>query len=385
MFWGVGVEDTGGTELLSVAPSILAMTKHSPLFESLEESMYASLVAVEFHLPRAVVGNEEVARLAPNWTSQKIFEKTGIFERHVAADDECSSDLAFHAAEKLFASGACSRDEIDFVLLCTQSPDYLLPTTACLLQDRLKLRTGIGALDFNLGCSGYIYGLGLAQGLIETGQAGNVLLLTGETYSKFLRKEDVGVRSIFGDAGSATLIRGTESEVPLIGPYVYGTDGQGAANLILKRHSLRLACGSPKSDSTGTTASANDDLSMNGPEIFSFALDAVPRAVNELLKRAQLHRDEIDLFVFHQANEFILNRLQAKLQIPTERFFVALRDFGNTVSSTIPIALHTALAEGRLKSGMRIMLVGFGVGYSWGATLVRYAPGGLQSDISTDA
>ena len=282
----------------------------------------------------------------------------------MAGADECSSDLAFHAAEKLFASGTCSREEIDFLLFCTQSPDYLLPTTACLLQDRLQLRTGIGALDFNLGCSGYIYGLGLAQGLIETGQAQNVLLLTGETYSKFLSPDDVSVRSLFGDAGSATLIRGMESDHPLIGPYVYGTDGKGGEHLILKRNSLREPA----------AAGMDPTLTMNGPEIFSFALESVPLAVEELLQRAHLHRDDIDLFVFHQANEFMLKRVQTKLQIPPERFVIALRDFGKTVSSTIPIALHEILADGRLKAGMRIMLVGFGVGYSWGATLIRYTP-----------
>lgn len=352
--------------------------------------MYASIVAVEYHLPDLVIGNEEVAALAPNWTADKILQKTGIAERHVAGTDEFSSDLAFHAAEKLFATGVCSRDEIDFVLFCTQSPDYLLPTSACLLQDRLKLRTGIGALDFNLGCSGYIYGLGLAQGLIETGQAKSVLLLTGETYSKFLRSGDVGVRSLFGDAGSATLIRGVESESPFIGPYVYGTDGKGAENLILKRHSLRTAgeltrsstseselVDSPPEGSTSLEAIAKEEesyLFMNGPEIFSFALEAVPRAVNDLLQRAHLTRDEIDLYVFHQANEFMLNRLQTKLGIPGERFVLALKEYGNTVSSTIPIALQTVLADGRLKPGMRAMLVGFGVGYSWGATLIRISP-----------
>jgi 3-oxoacyl-[acyl-carrier-protein] synthase III len=333
--------------------------------------MYASLAAVEFYLPNAVVNNEEIAPLSPNWNPQKILEKTGISERHVAEVNELSSDLAFHAAERLFANGACQREEIDFVLFCTQTPDYLLPTTACLLQDRLKLRTGIGAPDFNLGCSGYIYGLGLAQGLIETGQANSVLFLTGDTYTKFLRHDDIGVRSLFGDAGTATLISGVERDGPLFGPYCYGTDGQGAENLILKRHSLRHADISSQALPEGSEVSRDTDqyLFMNGPEIFSFAIDAVPKAVNELLSRSQLQMSDIDLFVFHQANEFMLKRLQAKLQIPADRFVFAMRGYGNTVSST---ALNLVLAEGRLKPGMRIMLVGFGVGYSWGATLVRY-------------
>lgn len=329
--------------------------------------MHAMLAAVEFHLPDARLSNEEVVRFAINWTPQKILDKTGIAERRIAAKGELSSDLAFHAAEKLFANGVCTRDEIDFILFCTQSPDYLLPTTACLLQDRLKLRTRIGALDFNLGCSGYIYGLGMAQGLIETGQAKRVLLLTGETYSKFLSESDFGVRSIFGDAGSATLLKAVDSQEPMMGPYVYGTDGRGAENLILKRHSIRSAEEAVPSDD-------QDALYMNGPEIFSFAIESVPQAVNELLQRAQLKRDEIDLYVFHQANEYILGRLQTKLAIPKERFVIAMRDYGNTVSATIPIALQAALAQGQLRPGMRVMLVGFGVGYSWGACLIRYQP-----------
>ncbi|WP_010587301.1 3-oxoacyl-ACP synthase III family protein [Schlesneria paludicola] len=335
--------------------------------------MHAMLAAVEFQLPDTRLSNEEVVRFAINWTPQKILDKTGIAERRIAAKGELSSDLAFHAAEKLFTNSVCVREEIDFILFCTQSPDYLLPTTACLLQNRLKLRTGIGALDFNLGCSGYIYGLGLAQGLIETGQATRVLLLTGETYSKFLSESDFGVRSIFGDAGSATLLKSVDSPEQLMGPYVYGTDGRGAENLILKRHSLRAA----EDFSTSEEAVSSDDpatLYMNGPEIFSFAIEAVPKAVNELLQRAQLQRDDVDLYVFHQANEYILNRLQTKLAIPKERFVIAMRDYGNTVSATIPIALHAALAQGQLRPGMRVMLVGFGVGYSWGACLLRYQP-----------
>jgi len=336
--------------------------------------MFASLSAVEYHVPETLLGNDEVAGLAPHWTPQKILDKTGIAERHIAAPEECSSDLAFHAAEKLFVKGVCSRDEIDFVLFCTQSPDYMLPTSACLLQHRLKLNTTVGALDFNLGCSGYIYGLGLAQGLIETGQARNVLFLTGETYSKFLAEKDVSVRSIFGDGGSASLIRGIEATGPLFGPYVYGTDGQGASNLILKRNSLRPqpAPATNEPADPATAIRTDNDLYMNGPEIFSFALESVPRAVNDLLHRSQLHRDDIDLFVFHQANEYMLNRLQTKMQIPRAKFVIAMKTVGNTVSSTIPIALHAALAEGQLKVGMTVMLVGFGVGYSWGATLIRY-------------
>ena len=168
--------------------------------------MHASISAIEYYLPEKTVSTEELAAEFPAWTVAKIDEKTGIRDRHIAATGECSSDLAVAAARKLFESGACQPGEIDFLLFCTQSPDHFLPTTACLIQDRLGIPTTAGALDFNLGCSGFVYGIGLAEGLISSGQASRVLLLTAETYSKFLSAGDRSVRTIFGDAGAATLL-----------------------------------------------------------------------------------------------------------------------------------------------------------------------------------
>src|SRR5690606_21900593 len=174
-----------------------------------------------------------------------------------------------------------------------------------------------GALDFNLGCSGYIYGLGLAKGLVETGQARNVLLITAETYSKFIRDEDLNVRTLFGDGASATLIvrqeqtatqrqmvlRPREFERPAIGPMLYGTDGGGAENLIVRESALRVF--DPDAD-TGEHADQRGRLFMNGPQIFTFTLKAVPSLVNSLLEKTNRTLDDVDLFVFHQANEYML-------------------------------------------------------------------------------
>src|SRR3974377_857998 len=168
--------------------------------------MHGCISAIEYFLPEKTVSTADLSAAFPDWSVEKIDSKTGICDRHVVSAEECSSDLAFAPAQKLFQSGACRPDQIDFAMLCTQSPDYFLPTTACLLQDRLGLPTSAGALDFNLGCSGYIYGLGLAEGLISSGQASNVLLVTAETYSKFMHPRDKSVRTIFGDAAAATLI-----------------------------------------------------------------------------------------------------------------------------------------------------------------------------------
>jgi 3-oxoacyl-[acyl-carrier-protein] synthase-3 len=337
-------------------------------------SQRAAISAVEYYLPEGVLTTEALSQEFPEWSVEKIDQKTGIRTRHIASADECSSDLACRAAEKLFESGACTRDAIDYVLLCTQSPDYFLPTTACILQNRLGIPTTAGALDFNLGCSGYVYGLGLAQGLIETGQAQNVLLITAETYSKFLHAQDRSVRTIFGDAAAATLITAVPSAEPLIGPYVYGTDGSGAEWLMVRTGGMRerrTGVAETREDDSGNLRS-DDNLYMNGPEIFSFTLSAVPAAVAAVLKKSGLSQNDIDLFVFHQANKYMLDTLRRKIGIPADKFLITMSDCGNTVSSTIPIALKHAQLERRLQSGSRVMLVGFGVGLSWAATLVRW-------------
>jgi 3-oxoacyl-[acyl-carrier-protein] synthase-3 len=338
--------------------------------------MQAAIAAIEYYLPEHSVTTEQLSALFPEWSVAKIDDKTGIGTRHVAAKDECSSDLAYAAARKLFESGACTPESIDYVLLCTQSPDYFLPTTACLLQDRLGIPTTAGALDFNLGCSGFVYGLGLAQGLIVSGQAARVLLLTAETYSKFLNPRDKSVRTVFGDAAAATLVAAVDAPQPLIGPYVYGTDGSGAQNLIVPTGGMRCPrtaeSGVEAEDESGNIRSRND-LFMSGGDIFTFTLDAVPKSINALLQKAGIGLDAVDLFVFHQANRYMLEHLRKRLKIPAEKFQITMHHCGNTVSSTIPIALKHAVQEKRLAKGARVMLVGFGVGYSWGAVLVNWA------------
>ena len=340
--------------------------------------MHAVIEAIQYHLPERVVSNRELAAEFPGWPLEKIEARTGIQERHIAAEGECASDLAVAAARKLFASGAVRPADIDFLLFCTQTPDYFLPATACLLQDRLGLPQSAGALDFNLGSSGFVYGLGLAQGLIETGQARRVLLATADTYSRFLHPGDKSVRTIFGDAASVTLVSGTEDERgACLGPYVYGTDGSGGEYLMVPAGGMRqprsAETAAVSNDASGNTRSRND-LFMDGGEIFAFTVRVVPKMVSEILERAGRKWEEIDLVVCHQPNQYMLEHLRDRMGIAPEKFFIGLRHCGNTVSSTIPIALRMAQDEGRLKPGDLALLAGFGVGYSWGATLVRWGP-----------
>jgi 3-oxoacyl-[acyl-carrier-protein] synthase III len=333
----------------------------------------AAIAALDYHLPDRVLSSEDLAAEFPEWPVMKIEEKTGIRERHIAAKSECSSDLGVAAARKLFDSGLAKRGDIDYLLFCTQSPDYFLPTTACLVQEMLGLPNHVGALDFNLGCSGFIYGLSLAKGLIETAQASQVLLITAETYSKFINARDKSVRTIFGDAAAASLIVGKREEEAAIGPFVFGTNGKGAHNLIVPSGGMRcrvnLEEGQPDEDGNWRSPS---DLYMNGPELFSFTMREVPASVHALLRASATTLADYDLFIFHQANRYMINHLRKSMNIPEERFYIAMEHCGNTVSSTIPIALKNAVDDGRLKSGNRVMLVGFGVGYSWGAVCVRW-------------
>lgn len=337
----------------------------------------AQISEINYYLPEQIISNEELAELYPEWTAEKIEEKTGITSRHIAAPDETAADMAVKASLQLFANGECAPDEIEFVILCTQGPDYFLPSTACLIQDRLGIPKTAGAFDFNLGCSGFIYGLAVARGLIETSLVRNVLLLTSDTYSKYIHPMDKSMRTLFGDGAAATMIRQVEcrdEEAPLIGPFVFGTDGSGGKHLIVPAGGMRL----PRTSETAAERTddqnnirSDNHLYMNGPAIFSFSMMTVPTIIRSLLEKSGLNQADIDLFVFHQANLFMLETLRKRSMIDPERFVIDLADKGNTVSSTIPIALADAQDTGRLKPNSRVMLVGFGVGLSWGGTLAR--------------
>jgi 3-oxoacyl-[acyl-carrier-protein] synthase-3 len=289
----------------------------------------------------------------------------------VAGEDELSSDMAVKAAQKLFSEWNIDPEEVDFVMLCTQSPDYFLPTSSCIIQQKLGIKTSSGALDFNLGCSGFVYGLALAKGLIVAGIARNVLLLTAETYNKFIHPEDKGNRTIFGDAAAATLI--SDSGFASIKNFDLGTDGKGAANLIVKSGGLRNRGNSDvvETDDFGNVISA-EHLYMNGGEIFTFTLESVPVLVSNVLQKNCSSPDDIGLYIFHQANKYMLNHLRKKLLIPEEKFFYFLENVGNTVSSTIPIALAEAMKEKKINKGQNVLLAGFGVGYSWGGTILNF-------------
>jgi 3-oxoacyl-[acyl-carrier-protein] synthase-3 len=289
-----------------------------------------------------------------------IYSKTGIRARRIAAPDECASDLGVAAAEKLFEQHDIDHSTIDYLLFCTQTPDYPLPTTACIVQDRLSLPTSVGALDFNLGCSGYVYGLSLAEGLIRGGMAKRILFITAETYSKYIDPTDRSLRTIFGDGAAATLIDAADE--PSLGSFVFGTDGRGADTLMVAEGGARPEHAAIKPRRRKRWPSS---LYMDGPELVKFTLDEVPPLIRRVLDDAKLSRDDVDLYLVHQATLFMLEHLRDRLDMDEAQMPAELKEMGNTVSSTIPVLMQSLRDSGGLRPGKRSLLIGFGVGLSW--------------------
>jgi|UniRef100_UPI00359C12C8 3-oxoacyl-[acyl-carrier-protein] synthase-3 len=331
----------------------------------------AFIKAINYYLPEKVVTNEELLKEFPEWSVDKVAAKVGIDSRHVADENETAGDLAEKAARKLFEEHNIDPKSIDFLLLCTQSSDHFLPSTACILQDRLGIPTTAGAFDYNLGCSGCVYGMAVAKGLIAGGIAKNVLLLTAETYNKYLHPSDKSNRSIFGDAAAACLIS-TEG-IAEIGEMSLGTDGSGAKHLIVETGAARhkAATGKQTTDDDGHIR-RDDYLYMDGSAIFNFTLDAVPAMMKDILAKNEMVKENIDYYVFHQANKFMLNTIRKVCVLPKDKFYVNLNETGNTVSSTVMIGLKQCLDAGTITPGMKVMVAGFGVGLSWGGTILRF-------------
>jgi len=327
---------------------------------------YAAVGPIAVYLPERVETNAQLKAEFPSWDMDLIFEKTGIAARHIAAPGECASDLAVAASQRLFHDFDVDPQSIDFVLLCTQTPDYPLPTTACLLQSRLGLKTSVGALDFNLGCSGYVYGLSLADGLIRGGAARRVLLLTAETYSKYIHPTDRSLRTIFGDGAAATLVEAAEQ--PTLTAFQFGTDGTGADTLLVTKGGARPADQAIKPRHRQRWESA---LYMDGPSLITFTVAAIPLLVENILAAAKMSDKDVDFYLFHQATLKMLDQLRERMGVRPERLPIVLEHCGNTVSSTIPILIDSLRKDGRLKRGVRSMLVGFGVGWSWAGCIWR--------------
>ncbi|MCB9957945.1 MAG: ketoacyl-ACP synthase III [Rhodospirillaceae bacterium] len=336
--------------------------------------MPSRIADIEVYLPPQVVTNADLCGVFDPALVARVEETTGIVARRICTDGMTALDMAEQAARRLLErSGSAG---IQYLIFCTQSPDHVLPTGACILQARLGLAEQIGAFDFNLGCSGYVFGLDLADALIAAGRAERVLLLTGDTYSRFINPRDHANRLVFGDGAAATLVERADAAAgSSLGPFVLRTDGRGANNLIVPAGGARL----PRSAETavetvdaGGSVRSLDNLHMDGREIFLFAATAVQAVIGEALEAAGASLDDIDWFVPHQSNRFMLRHLAARAAIPQDRLVEHYAEVGNTVSTSIPLALKAHIEAGRIRRGQRLLLVGYGVGYSWGACHVVF-------------
>ena len=316
---------------------------------------------IEYFLPSNIESNQKILRKigGDNKKNKKIIRKIGIENRRIADNNTFSNDLAIKSARKILKS--FDAKSIDHLIYCTQTPDYLIPTNACIIQNRLNLKKNIGAFDINLGCSGYVYSLSIAKSLIVSGHAKNILLITADTYSKFIKKNDLSTRLIFSDSSTSTIISSKKNSNSFkILNFTYGTDGAGYKDFIVNNFGSRFR-NNPKKN--------GEFIHMEGKNIFNFTLNEIPRAINEFLKKNHFDFKKISFFVFHQANEFIVKNLQKKLKIPDEKIIIDIKNVGNTVSGTIPIILSKN--SKKIKRGQYVLLVGFGVGFSWGICLIK--------------
>jgi 3-oxoacyl-[acyl-carrier-protein] synthase III len=337
--------------------------------------MGSYIKCISYYLPEKVLTNDELRSSFPDSNIDELYRSAGVFKRHIIGKNEIPSDMAVKAAEKLFEEYDIDRNEIDFILFCTISNDYIAPTTACVLQDRLHIPKTAGAIDFNHGCSGFVYGLALADGLIQSGSAKKILLLNSEAISRYIHKKDKGNIFLFGDAASAALIVGEPSSGALkIGKFILGSDGSGSSRINIKyggaRHALSEASDEEISDEYGNIRTEKN-FYMDGNAVFLFSINIAPKIVNQILEKSDVAINDVDFFIFHQANKLILETIGKKLKLPAEKIIIDIKDVGNTVSSSIPIALVDSKRNGTLKRNSRILLAAFGVGYSWAATIAE--------------
>lgn len=288
---------------------------------------------------------------------QKFVNMTGIKTRHVAIEEQCASDLCYAAAKKLLEQLAWETSSVNALILITQTPDYAVPATACVLQHRLGFSEDCLAFDINLGCSAYAYGIWLASTMISSRNVNRVLLLVGDTSNYGINPNDSATAMIFGDGGTATALEYTEGKNM---KYFLKTKGSNFKTII-------VPAGRARSRSRMDIEPAEYGLCMNGSEVFTFAINDVPRTIKTFMAQSSIDKDEIDLYVFHQANLFILKHLAKKLGIPMEKLAISIDRYGNTSGESIPLTLVDALGNDESNDTIKVLLCGFGVGLSWGA------------------
>ena len=308
----------------------------------------SKITAIEYYLPKKRENNKTLKRFNPKIDINRIKEKTGIDNRYISGEKESVIDISIKCSNKIFKK--FPKKKINFLILVTQTSPYRIPTTACILQDKMGLKKNTIAFDINLGCSGFIYALRMGSSLIESKQAKNGLIICADTYTKYISKTNTACRPIFSDAAAAIFL--SESSKNKIGPFELGADGSGADALELPMNT--------------------NEIVMNGAKVLTFAMNVVPDNVNSLLKKININKNKINKFIFHQASKYILDNINRILSLKKEQIFENYSKVGNTISASIPIALKDASIKNKLKKDSLIIVAGYGVGLSWGSALIKW-------------
>ena len=336
-------------------------------------SSSARIARIEYAVPDNVVTNDDLQRIHPDWRMEQVARKTGVLTRRFAAPDELASDLGFRAAIELL--NGYGKDQIDGLIFCTQSPDQIMPPNATLLHAQLDLPKSVAAFDITLACSGFVYGLAIAKSMIDSMGMRSVLLVCGDTYSRYIHPDDRAALTLFGDAAAAALVDRSTAESEIL-DFVLATDGQtGGDKFMIKAGGLRT----PRSEATcvgrrdiAGNVRSDETIFMDGTAVLAFAKREVLPTVEEILRRNKLQLSEVKLVLFHQASLYALNILNEQLGLRPDQTFSNIAHFGNTVSASLAILLKDAESAGRLERGDLVLVVGFGVGFSWGACLMRW-------------
>ena len=326
-------------------------------------TLNAHIVGWGKYLPRKVLTNDDIAQIVET-SDEWIRGRTGIAQRHVADDGETSATMATQAARRALQVARLSPTQVDLIIVATATPDYLFPSTACLVQDALGA-TRAAAFDLSAACSGFVYSLSVAANMLMAG-AGQVALVIGsETLSRFLNWEDRSTCILFGDGAGAVVLQAEEAEGGVLAT-VLGADGSGGELLVLP------AGGSRSPSSHRTVAEGLHFLRMKGNEVYRFATRVIPVVTRQVLEKGGLSLDDVKLLIPHQANQRIVDAAARALKLPAGSVFSNLERYGNTSSASIPIALCEAVEEGRIQPGDLIVCVGFGGGLTWGAAAIRW-------------
>lgn len=328
-------------------------------------------LAVAF--PSQILTNDDLEQHHPDWNIAELSRRVGVRSRHIAAKDQTALDLGEEACRQLLADNPTLPQRIDALIFCTQSPDFIVPGNACILHGRLGLPDHVAAFDIGQACSGYIYSLCVAGSMIHSGASRNIIVVNADTYSKYIHPQDRSARLLFGDGAAATWVSSGE-KASGISACKFGTGGSSYDKFIIPAG----GCRTPRSaktqvehvDTSGNVRTP-EHIHMSGRDIFHFVCSTIPPHISEVLAEACLTVDDIDLFIFHQASAAVLDSIANLADIPSAKVFRNLQEKGNTVSASIPIALHDAQSRGLASKGDKLFLCGFGAGLSWASMVLE--------------